>query len=253
MIDLHTHILPGLDDGPDTLEESVELARAFVAEGVTIVAGTPHVRYDHATSVEAMEAARARLRAALEAGGIPLDVRGGGEVAIDELELLNDHALAGFGLAGNPGLVLLEFPYYGWPLPLETIVYGLRERGIVPVLAHPERNAEVAENPERLRPVVQAGAYVQLTASSLDGSAGSALARCAKRLLETGLAHILASDWHGKTVRRSGLRAGAAAAGDPALAVWLTETVPRALIEGSPPPPRPSVAVPPRRRLWHRG
>ena len=251
MIDLHTHILPGLDDGPRTLGESVELARAFVAEGVTIVAGTPHVRYDYATSVEAMEAARTRLRAELEAQGIPLDVRGGGEVALDELELLGESALAGFGLGGNPRLVLLEFPYYGWPLPLESIVSELVARRVVPVLAHPERNADVAERPERLRPVVQAGAYVQLTASSLDGTAGSALARCARRLLDSGLAHLVASDWHGGTIRRSGLRAGALAAGDPALAAWLTEAVPRALLAGMPPPPRPTALG--SRRRWRRG
>ena len=134
--------------------------------------------------------------------------------------------------------VIVEFPYYGWPLPLESIVSELVARGVVPVLAHPERNTDVAESPERLRPVVRGGrlrpAHRELARRKRRPGAGP----LREQLLDAGLAHLVASDWHGRTVRRSGLRAGALAAGDPELGTWLTETVPRALGRGTPPPPR---------------
>jgi protein-tyrosine phosphatase len=250
VIDLHTHLLFGLDDGPQTIEESLELAAAMVAEGVTIAACTPHVRDDHDTTPETMEAALAELRVRLDAERIPLDVRGGGEIALDKLGALDGDTLARFGLGGNPKLVLLEFPYYGWPLALPSIVAEMRANGIVPVLAHPERNSEVQENPERLRPLVEAGAYVQITADSVGGDAGPRPARCAKALLQGGLAHLLASDWHGGTIRRAGLRSGARAAGGEQLADWLTALVPGALLAGALPPPRPPARG---RRPWRRG
>ncbi len=245
MIDLHTHLLPGIDDGPDTIEESLELAAAMVADGVTIAACTPHVRDDHGTTPETMEAALAHLRLALRAASIPLDARGGGEIALERLAGLDAGALARFGLGGNPRLLLLEFPYAGWPLALPSILAGLGAAGIVALIAHPERSAEVQESPARLAPLIEAGAYVQLTAGSLDGSAGPASARCAQTLLDRGLAQVVASDSHGRAIRRSGLGALSTTLDDEALAAWLTTAVPNALLAGSAPPPRPP---PPARR-----
>jgi len=250
VIDLHTHLLPGLDDGPQTIEESLELAEAMVGEGVTIAACTPHVREDYAVTPEAVETALTDLRARLAAEGIPLDARGGGEIALDQLGLLDRATLARYGLGGNPNLILLEFPYWGWPLALGSVVAGLRRDGIVPLLAHPERNSEVQENPESLRPLIAAGAFVQITAASLDREAGTRPARCAKALLAAGLAHVLASDRHGRTIRRAALAAGARAAGGEALGAWLTQSVPNALLRGQAPPPRPPL---PGRRLWRAG
>jgi protein-tyrosine phosphatase len=246
MIDLHTHLLPGIDDGPETMTESLELAAALVADGVTVAACTPHVRDDHGTTPEAMETALAALRAALDEAGIPLEVRGGGEIALERLPLLQPEARSRYGLGGNPALLLLEFPYYGWPLALPAIVDELASEGIVPVLAHPERSPEVHEDPERLRPIVAAGAYVQLTAASLSGEGRAS--RCGRTLLERGLAHLAASDAHGRAVTRAGLGSVRRALGDEALAEWLTTAVPRALVEGSPPPPRPLALARRRRR-----
>ncbi len=118
MIDLHSHLLPGLDDGARDVEEALLIARSMSEDGVRIVAATPHVRDDYPTSPDQMEAALTQLRAAIEEEGIALDVRGGGEIAIDRLGSLDGEARARFGLGGNPRLLLLEFPYYGWPLGL---------------------------------------------------------------------------------------------------------------------------------------
>jgi protein-tyrosine phosphatase len=248
MIDLHTHLLPGIDDGPATMSESLELAASLTGDGVRVAACTPHVRDDHDTTPETMEDGLGALRAALIEAGSPLEVRGGGEIALERLPLLDASDRVRYGLGGNPRLLLLEFPYYGWPLALTTIVAGLAGDGIVAVLAHPERSPEVQEEPERLRPVVEAGAYVQLTAGSIAGDGRTS--RCARALLESGLAHLAASDSHGSTVRRAGLSAVRHALGDDTLSYWLTTAVPQALLEGSTPPPRP-LSRPPR-HFWQR-
>jgi protein-tyrosine phosphatase len=239
VIDLHSHILPGLDDGAQTIEESIEIARAAAEDGIAVVAATPHVRDDWPTSTEAMERGVAELRGALAAAGIPLELRSGGEIALDRLGTLTVDELRRFGLAGNPNYVLLEFPYSGWPLPLSQHVDELRAARITPVLAHPERNGDVATNPERLRPLVEAGALVQLTAASVDGRLGERPHSTARRLLRLGLAHMLASDAHAPAVRSIGLSAAAESVGDRALAQWLTCGCPQAIMTNEPVPERP--------------
>src|SRR3954447_3441901 len=102
MIDLHSHILRGLDDGARSLEESLEIARAALADGITVIAGTPHVRDDWPTDVGVMEYRVAELRAEVEKQGLGLDVRQGGEIAFDWLGKLPVEELRRFGLGGNP-------------------------------------------------------------------------------------------------------------------------------------------------------
>src|SRR5262249_20233904 len=123
LIDLHSHILPGVDDGPATLEESLELARRAAADGIRVIAATPHVRDDYPTQPETMERLLAELRTAIQQEGIGIDVRPGAEIAIDWLERLSDDDLVRFGLGGSPHYVLLEFPYAGWPLSLHQWVF----------------------------------------------------------------------------------------------------------------------------------
>jgi protein-tyrosine phosphatase len=240
VIDLHAHILPALDDGARTLAESVAIARAAVAEGTRVLAATPHVRDDYPTRPAEMEDGVARLRAALAAEGIDLHVVTGGEIALDRIPLLDADELARFGLAGNRSCLLIEFPYYGWPLDLETRLFELRRNGFIVVLAHPERNAEVQSSPDRLRRLVEQGAIVQLTAASLDGRLGRASRKTAFRLLELGLAHSVASDAHSPAVRGVGLRSAAEAVGDAALSRWLMQDVPAAIVDGDQLPDRPS-------------
>lgn len=240
MIDLHSHILPGVDDGPPTLEGSLAMAAAAVEDGITAIAATPHVRDDYPTSAETMERKVHELRGALAEAGLPLRLHPGAEIALDRLWSLADDELARFGLAGTPAYVLLEFPYVGWAPALPSTVLALRSRGITPVVAHPERNAEVQHDPERLRPVVLSGALVQVTAASVDGRLGRRARRTAFELVDRDLAHVIASDAHMPDVRAIGMRDAAAAIGDEALAEWLTLRVPEAIVAGEAPPPRPS-------------
>jgi protein-tyrosine phosphatase len=246
VIDLHSHVLPGVDDGASSLEESVEMARAAVDDGIWCLAATPHVRDDYPTSADEMEALVAEVQAAVDREGLRIKILRGGELALERLDLLALDELRRYGLGGNPRYLLLEFPYTGWPLGVEERVFALRTRSFVPVLAHPERNREVQADPERLDPLVRSGCLVQVTAASLDGRLGRSSTACARTLVDVGLAHLLASDAHLPEVRQIGMSAAAGAVGDDELAHWLTVDVPRAIVEDRPVPPRPDTE--PRRR-----
>jgi protein-tyrosine phosphatase len=249
VIDLHCHVLPGLDDGVRTIDASLELLRAAAADGIERIAATPHVREDYPTTPREMELRLAEVCGAAREAAIPVEVLAGGELDLGFAARLDDEDLRRFGLGGNPALLLLEFPYLGWPLQLAELVFDLQLRGFRVVLAHPERNADVQLDPERLRRLVDNGVVVQLTASSLDGRLGGAPRAAARRLLDARLAHLVASDAHAPDVRSVGLSAAAQAVGDDRLACWLTDDVPAALLAGRPLPERPES---PRRRLLRR-
>jgi protein-tyrosine phosphatase len=239
VIDLHSHVLHDLDDGPETLAGAVAIVAAMAADGVTAVAATPHVRDDWPEVTPARRDARlAELRAALAAAGVAVEVLPGGEIALDTLPGLSAAERGAFGLGGNPNLLLLEFPYWGWPLALAETVFRLRLEGVTALIAHPERNLEVQDAPERLEPVVRAGGLVQLTAASVDGRLGRRAQETSRRLLERGLAHVVASDAHTADIRAAGLARAVREVGEP-LGGWLTRDVPAALLAGEPLPPRP--------------
>jgi protein-tyrosine phosphatase len=239
VIDLHSHILPGLDDGAATLDEALAMAEAAVEDGIRVIAATPHVRTDYPTSSLQMEQHVDSLRQALRDAGIPLELLPGGEIALDRLPQLDDEERRRFGLGGNPKCLLLEAPYFGWPLGIEETIFQLQLRGFTSVLAHPERNGDVQARPERLAPLVERGTLVQLTAASLDGRLGPSPRKTGLHLLELGLAHLLASDAHAPTLRQIGMSGAARAVGDATLVNWLTEDVPAAIIRGEQIPPRP--------------
>jgi protein-tyrosine phosphatase len=225
MIDLHSHILPGIDDGARSMEDSLDIARAAVADGITVIAGTPHVRDDWPTDAGVMENRVVELRAELEQAGVAL-----AKLPAEELRR--------FGLGGTRYL-LVETPYYGWPLGLPDTLFALRAQGFVPVLAHPERNAEVQAHPERLAQLVEAGVLVQVTAASVDGRIGKRAQETGLRLIQNSLVHLLASDAHHASVRAVGMADAAKAVGGGLLAQWLTWDVPAAILGDTEIPPRP--------------
>ena len=239
MIDLHTHILPGIDDGARTLDEALDMARTFVGEGVTAVAATPHVRDDYPTPAQVMLQAVTTLQRLLDEEGIPLVLLPGAEVAVDWVAKLDDTELRRLTLAATGRYLLVETPYRGWP---PTVVEQLRRLllvGLTPVLAHPERNAVVQGRPSLLAPLVEGGMLVQVTAASLDGRLGKAAHATGHRLVAGGLAHVVASDAHAPNVRAAGLLPAVEAIRDGALAQWLVDDVPLALAHGQAVPPRP--------------
>lgn len=239
LIDLHTHVLPGLDDGARTLEESIAIARAAASDGIGAIAATPHVRADYPTSAVEMEQGVAELRAELAAQGVSIEVLQGGEISLDYLDSLSADELRRFGLGGNPGYLLVEFPYFGWPLALPDAVFRLRTGGITPVLAHPERNPDVQESPARLGSLVELGAIVQLTAASIDGRSGRRARTAAFELLDLKLAHLVATDAHAPELRGTGFARARQSLKNEELAGWLMNHVPAAIVAREPLPPRP--------------
>ena len=248
MIDLHSHILPGLDDGPATMEGSLELARAAVDAGTRTILATPHINDDLRIGPARIAAGLDELRPALAEAAIPLEVLAGGEIAIWRLPDLDDETLRGLALGGGPYL-LVESPFSPVVGDFEPIVLDLHARGHRVLLAHPERCPAFQRDPERLRRLVDAGVLVQITAGSMSGGFGSTARRAAVTLLRSALVHVVASDAHDHVKRPPGLRAAFPGLerelpGLEAQAAWLTELVPRAVLDGSALPPRPPLPEP---------
>jgi protein-tyrosine phosphatase len=244
VIDLHTHILPGVDDGPRTLEGSLDLARAAVAAGTRTALATPHVNDDRSIDADRVAAGLSQLRPALAAAEIPLDVLPGGEIAIWRLADLDDAALRSLALGGGPYL-LIESPFSPVVGDFEPLVLDLMMRGHRVLLAHPERCPAFQRDPARLGRLVDAGVLVQVTAASMTGGFGSTVKRFTTDLLRQGLAHVVASDAHDAAKRPPGQVAGFTVLGLEDQREWMTELVPRAVLDGEPLPERPPL---PRRR-----
>lgn len=208
------------------------MARLAADEGVTEIAGTPHVRRDFPTTIEQMERGVAALNRDFAHQGISVTVRHGGEIDIERLPTLTDEEIESFSLAKTGRYLLVEIPLIGWPLYLDQRVFELRSAGVTPLLAHPERNREVQRNPALLAPAVSTGALIQMTAASLDGRLGRRVKQACERLLELGLVHVLASDAHTPTIRAAGFSEAVAALRDDGLARYLTQEVPAAIVAG---------------------
>lgn len=205
MIDLHSHILPDLDDGARTLEEALAMARIAVADGITAIAATPHSPESTMGKRYSMSLVQERLRelrAALRVAQIPLDVVSGTELfyAADLPEQLRAGTVLPYG---DSHAVLLECPAGDLPPVLSDIIFGLQAAGYRVVLAHPERIRDVQRQPGVLAPLVERGALMQITAEALVGRQGDLFGRTAEALVTKGLAHILASDAHGVPPRRA--------------------------------------------------
>jgi protein-tyrosine phosphatase len=236
LIDLHTHILPGIDDGPRDLAGSLTMAEVAQANGIRVLVATPHIREDHPRVRPAEIAALARaIDAELAAHGIDVRVVPGGELAITRAVDMTDDELRLVTLGGNGTDLLLETPHGALPSVFETVAMDLMARGFRVTLAHPELSRDIQRRPDILRRLVDAGALVQVTASSLEAR-WSRRGGLARRALKERLVHVVASDSHSATWRPPDLSAAAALG---ALGRWLTTDVPRALLDGAALPSAP--------------
>jgi protein-tyrosine phosphatase len=239
MIDLHCHLLPGIDDGPETLEEALALARYAVAHGITEARVTPHLhvgRWDNelAGIQEAVEAHRAEL----DKAGIPLELGFAAEVrlAYEVLPLIEAGRVPFLGELDGYKVMLVELPHSHVPVGSDKFVAWMLDRGIRPMIAHPERNKEIMRDSSKLRPFVAAGCLIQLTADALAGEFGEVCEARAIEFLEQGWVTVIASDAHDIESRPPrigpGLEVARRILGEDA-ADSLVHATPRRIVHGS--------------------
>lgn len=215
MIDLHCHMLPKLDDGPETLAEALQMARMAVANGITHTVVTPHIhpgRYDNERKT--IRSAYERFRQALVREGILLELAMAAEVRIgpEAIRMIQQERIPWLGYIDGCRLLLLELPHSHIPIGSDKLVQWCLIRNIRPVIAHPERNKHVIRELNKIKPFVEMGCLLQLTAGSLTGNFGPQAQKRARQLLELGWVYLLATDAHNTTVRVPDLGPGRAAA-----------------------------------------
>jgi protein-tyrosine phosphatase len=255
MIDLHCHVLPGIDDGPETIEGSLDLARTAVAAGIATLVATPHVNSrtpnDSATIARLVE----ELNARLVDERLALEILPGAEIAVSRIPEIEPEELSRLRLGGGPWL-LVEPPFTTIAVGLEGMLLDLLRRGHRVVLAHPERCPALQRDRRLVPELVELGILMSITAGSLTGQFGGEVRRYALELAHAGLIHNVTSDAHDSVNRPPGLAADLEQAGLANLREWLTEAVPAAILGGGEIPPRPAGALADahrRRRRWRLG
>jgi protein-tyrosine phosphatase len=196
MIDIHCHLLPGLDDGARNLEESLAMARIAVADGIQAIVVTPHTNNGIYSNPKEDILNRLKiLQEVFSAENIPIHLFPGADIHFnaDLIPGLEKGEI----LPINKGrYLLLELEKHSLPLTAKEIFFDLRVKGYQPIVTHPERNSLIQHNPELILEWVRHGAIIQITAGSLMGTFGGRAANCAAWLLAKGLVHIIASDAH---------------------------------------------------------
>jgi protein-tyrosine phosphatase len=215
MIDVHCHLLPGIDDGAKTLDQSLSMARASVSNGIRHAIMTPHIqpgRYDNTRTL--IKASFDSFREALGEAQIPLEIGMAAEVRISPeiLTLLDEDELPFHGELDGYRILLLEFPPTHIPPGADKLVDYLLMKKIRPLIAHPERNRDVIHKLSKIDPFIDKGCMLQITASSLVGIFGDGPRERARELLERDVFTVLATDSHNLEGRRPLLKEGTAAA-----------------------------------------
>jgi protein-tyrosine phosphatase len=232
MIDIHHHLLFGLDDGPETIDGSLAMAEMAIEEGITHIACTPHANYrwnfDPAINAARMDALRAQLggRVVLGSG---CDFHVSYDNVTDAIANPTKYTLNG------KNYLLIELPDFGLPPNLPETYYELRLAGMTPILTHPERNATLQKQPEKIADWLRSGMIVQITSGSLTGRFGKTAERMAYKLLDDNWVHFIATDAHDTDSRPPQIRevmAMIAKRYGAEMAERLCVTNPRAAFEG---------------------
>jgi protein-tyrosine phosphatase len=208
MIDTHLHILPGVDDGPETMQESIALARVLVQEGIHSAIATPHYNdeFPRRSASEIRERVN-DVQQELDRYNIPLRLFAGHEALINP-GLVEDIHTGRLATLNNSRYLLLELWNGSWLPETEQVIFNLRAFDIVPVIAHPERYRAIQQDPNKLAALLEQGALAQVMAGSLVGIQGKMARRTAETLLKKRLIHCIASDAHGLQKRPPSVSGG---------------------------------------------
>jgi protein-tyrosine phosphatase len=245
VIDLHCHILPGLDDGPRNMDDSLALARASVDAGVHTVVATTHVSPRYRNRPELVRVAARHLDVTLRSHEIPLRVLPGAEIALSVLSDLTDDDLHQLRL-GEGRFLLLESPLNAATGDVTPLILSALQRGFRVVLAHPERSPHFQHDRNGLHRLAAGGVLMSVTAGAFAGVFGKPPRQLAGWMLREGLVHNLCSDMHDLGKRVPGIAGPVAHSGElrrllePQLP-WLCEAMPQAVVDGAPLPPMPRV------------
>jgi protein-tyrosine phosphatase len=252
VIDLHCHVLPGVDDGPDTLADSIALCRAARRDGTRTVVATPHVNWDYPEVTAAVVHEKvAEVNRALHAAAIEFTVRTGAELALSRAGDMSDRDLRLLCLGGGPYL-LLEMPWTSAASGAINALRALAHRGFKIIVAHPERSPMLQHDDALMRELVDSGVLCCLDAGSLNPQAERRARSAAWKLLGAGLAHAIGSDAHDAVRRPPKLASALAEAGLSTAEIdYFANQAPEAIIRGEPlaPAPRPDAR---RGRTWWR-
>lgn len=202
MIDLHCHILPGIDDGAKYLDDSIAMAEAAVKEGITHILATPHhMNRSWMNDKQKVLTLVNELQEELDRRQIDLTIFPGQEVRLygDILKDMKDDQI--LFVDEQEQYVLIEFPTETVPTYAERLFFDLQSHGKTPIIVHPERNHDILRHPDKLKNLIDKGALAQLTAASYTGGFGSKIQKFSKQLIEADLVHFLASDAHNVTNR----------------------------------------------------
>ncbi|OAS88178.1 MULTISPECIES: tyrosine-protein phosphatase [Metabacillus] len=206
MIDIHSHILPGVDDGAQTVEDAINMAKLAVEEGITKIIATPHHQNGKYFNKKQDIIDRViELNRLLQNENIPLEVLPGQETRIYG-ELLEDLEKGDILPLNHSNYLFIELPSGHVPRYTEKLLFDIQLKGLTPVIVHPERNSEVIENPDKLLNLVKKGSLTQVTAGSITGHFGKKIQKFSLQLIESNLTHFISSDAHNISTRSFKMR-----------------------------------------------
>ncbi|PLR85067.1 tyrosine protein phosphatase [Bacillus canaveralius] len=202
MIDIHCHILPGIDDGARTIDDSIAMAKLAYQEGIRTIIATPHHQNGKYSNVKKDILAKVtELNKALEEAVVPVQILPGQETRIYG-EMLEDYEQEEILTINNGNRYLfVEFPSAHVPRYAERLLFDIQLKGLVPIIVHPERNQEIIEHPELLYQLVKKGALTQVTAASVAGHFGKNIKKFSLQVIDANLAHFVSSDAHNVSTR----------------------------------------------------
>lgn len=196
MIDIHSHILPAVDDGSKSTAESLLMLEAAINTGIHTIVATPHYNYKYTNNKAKILAEVEKLNQKIKTNNLNINILPGQEVRIYG-ELIEDYESEKLlTIADNGSYMLVELPFKQVPYFTDNLLYNIELHGIKPIIAHPERNSEFLENPEKLYNLVTKGALTQLTTSSLLGYFGKSIQKFSHQLIKANLVHTIATDAH---------------------------------------------------------
>ena len=195
MIDIHNHIIQGVDDGSKDIEMSLDMARIYLENGIKKVIATPHYIEKDSLSLERNKKALEVLRDALRENDLDLEVYLGNEVYIS-MDILKDIREKRVATLNGSRYVLLEFPMEDIPIYADSVIYELLINGYIPIIAHPERYIKIQEDPNILFNFIKKGALAQLNLPSIQGFYGKKVKETARILLENKMIHFVGTDAH---------------------------------------------------------